>query len=259
MAELSEAHFEAFIETENGFEAYVEGAKYDEMLMEEIWHKYEKLLDSLSFTITRLEKKNWNEEWEKNYEPIVIGEKCLIRAVFHKPQKKYPYEIIITPKMSFGTGHHQTTRLMITAQLEMNHQGKRVMDAGCGTAVLSIMASKLGAEAVDAFDVDEWSIVNGKENVEINGCHNITIRKGTVRDLTFMLPFDIVLANINKNILLHEMEIYRLLLAEDGQLLISGFYTEDIPDIRSKAHKFQLVEVARFQEDDWAALWLTMT
>jgi ribosomal protein L11 methyltransferase len=163
IAELSEAGFDTFQETETGFDAYAEGNDFSQQVIEDVKSKYIQVTP-LTFSFQKIEKKNWNEEWEKNYEPIDVDGKCLIRAEFHKAEKKYRYEIIITPKMSFGTGHHQTTYLMIKNQMSIDHKGKRVMDAGCGTAILSIMASKLGAREVEAFDIDEWSVVNGEEN-----------------------------------------------------------------------------------------------
>ena len=188
MAEIAEAGFDSFMETENGFEAYVELEKYDKEQLNAVKEKY-TLQTPVVFYQDRIEKQNWNEEWEKSYHPIIVDEKCLIRANFHKPEEKYPYEIIITPKMSFGTGHHQTTYLMVKNQMTMDFKDKRVMDAGCGTAILSIMASKLGAKEVEAFDIDEWSVVNGKENMEVNKTLNINLRQGKLSDFTFDKPF----------------------------------------------------------------------
>ncbi|HCW06704.1 MAG TPA: 50S ribosomal protein L11 methyltransferase, partial [Cytophagales bacterium] len=169
MAEIAEAGFDTFMETEKGFEAYAE--KFDPEMIELIKKKYHHVSPLLFFE-DKVEKQNWNKEWEKNVEPIFVDDQCLVRAEFHEIKKKYPYEIIITPKMSFGTGHHQTTYLMLRNQMKMDHRNKRVMDAGSGTAILSIMASKLGAKSVEAFDIDEWSVTNGQENAEINKCSN---------------------------------------------------------------------------------------
>jgi ribosomal protein L11 methyltransferase len=255
MAEIAEAGFDTFMENEKGFEAYVEDANYNKEKLEEIKEKY-SAFTPLDFHEDKIEKKNWNEEWEKNYEPILVDDKCLIRANFHIPEKQYPYEIIITPKMSFGTGHHQTTYLMVKNQLEMDHQNKMVMDAGCGTAILSVMASKLGAKHVDAFDIDEWSVVNGNENAEVNGCKNISIRQGKITDLTFETNFDIILANINKNILLDEMHQYASYLPKGGLLLLSGFYEQDIPDLLKEAGRYSLQKVRTDSRENWAALLL---
>lgn len=255
MAEVAEAGFDTFIETEKGFEAYVEGNQFDQQQLDHIQGKY-KQVNPLLFLQDRIEKKNWNEEWEKNVEPIIVDDTCLIRAAFHKIEKKYPYEIIITPKMSFGTGHHQTTHLMISRQMKMDHQHKRVMDAGCGTAILSIMASKLGAKEIEAFDIDEWSVENGQENVENNHCNNIHIQLGKISEVKLEGKFEVILANINKNILLAEMQTYASFLQDGGQLLLSGFYSHDIDDLKAEATKYNLKEVAHDERETWACLLL---
>ncbi len=258
MAEIGEVGFDTFMETDDGFEAYVEKENYNKELLQSIKEKY-KRLTPLVFYQDRIEKQNWNEEWEKNYEPIIVDDRCLIRADFHKIEKKYPYEIIITPKMSFGTGHHQTTYLMIKNQLDINHQNKRVMDAGCGTSILSVMAAKLGAREIEAFDIDEWSVSNGKENIEVNGCESIIHQQlGKLSDFIFKGKFDIILANINKNVLLDEMELYRNLLQPEGLLLLSGFYTSDITDLLREANPLGLQEVRRDEKETWAALLLQL-
>ena len=255
-AELAEAGFDAFIETADGFEGFAEGMNYDEQMVENIWHRYAEQQPSLAFEFEKIEKRNWNEEWEKSYEPVIVGGQCIIRAEFHPPKETYPYEIIITPKMSFGTGHHQTTHLMIQAQLELDHKGKRVMDAGCGTAVLSVMASKLGAADVHAFDIDDWSVLNGKENIEINRCTNVSIRRGPLREQGFREAFDIVLANINKNVLVSEIGPLRNYLTPTGRMLISGFYEEDVAEILLHAKKSHLGLLKAYSRDNWAALLL---
>jgi len=255
MAEIAEAGFDTFMETEKGFEAFVEGEKFNAALMDSIKEKYSHV-SPLIFFQDRVQKQNWNEEWEKNVEPIFVEDQCLVRAEFHKIEKKYLYEIIITPKMSFGTGHHQTTYLMLKNQMKINHQNKMVMDAGCGTAILSIMASKLGAKKIDAFDIDEWSVINGKENAEINHCTNINIQQGKITDLKFENSFELVLANINRNILLDEMKFYSQSLIPGGHLLLSGFYEKDIPDLIRQANKFGLTELNRDNRESWACLLL---
>jgi ribosomal protein L11 methyltransferase len=255
IAELAELGFDTFQENENGFEAYAEEEKFDRAGVDALTTKY---ADHTSFTVSydKIPKKNWNEEWEKNYEPIIVDDRCLIRAEFHEIEKKYPYEITITPKMSFGTGHHQTTYLMIKAQMDIDHKNKRMMDAGCGTAILAIMASKLGAKEVEAFDIDEWSTVNGKENIEINGGTNIHLQQGKITEVNLSGKFDIILANINKNVLLDEMKIYAGYLNKGGLLLLSGFYTHDIDDLLKEAAKFNLTEVKRDNRENWANLLL---
>ncbi|MBL7843987.1 MAG: 50S ribosomal protein L11 methyltransferase [Cyclobacteriaceae bacterium] len=255
MAEIAEAGFDTFMETEKGFEAFVEQNQFDKQKLQDIKDKYTPLTP-IVFFIDRVEKKNWNEEWEKSYEPIIVDDTIIIRAHFHKPEKIYPYEIIITPKMSFGTGHHQTTHLMLKAQLNIDHKSKLVMDAGTGTAVLAIMASKLGARKVEAFDIDSWSVENGNENAEVNHCVNINIQQGKISELTFPESFDIILANINKNILLEEMHEYATRLKPGGKLLLSGFYEKDIPDLLHEAQRYDLRKEGSDTRDEWACLLL---
>lgn len=255
MAEIAETGFDTFMETERGFEAYVEKNQYNRDNLQQVKEKYAALAPVV-FYLDRIEKKNWNDEWEKSYEPILVEEKCLIRASFHRPEKTYPYEIIITPKMSFGTGHHQTTYLMVKAQLQMDHKNKTVMDAGTGTGVLAILASKLGAGRVEAFDIDEWSILNSAENVQLNRCKNISVRQGKISDLDFESEFDIILANINKNMLLEELHQYAAYLNPKGLLLLSGFYEKDIPDLLTEAQRYSLRMVTTDVRDNWASLLL---
>ncbi|HEY0652313.1 MAG TPA: 50S ribosomal protein L11 methyltransferase [Chryseosolibacter sp.] len=257
IAELSEAGFDTFQENADGFDAYAEGDNYSNEIISEIKSRYASV-SPLTFSFHQIEKKNWNEEWEKNYEPIDVDGKCLIRAEFHKPQKQYPFEIIITPKMSFGTGHHQTTYLMIKNQMTIDHRDKRVMDAGCGTAILAIMASKLGASYIEAFDIDEWSVVNGEENKSLNNTKNIRIQQGKISEVDLSGKFDIILANINKNVLLAEIQTYATFLAPNGKLLLSGFYTHDIDDLKREASRYGLSEVSRDERDTWACLQLTL-
>jgi ribosomal protein L11 methyltransferase len=254
-AEVAEAGFDTFVEIEKGFEAYAEENNLNQPLLEEIQERY-KRVNPLVFIQDKVEKQNWNEEWEKNVDPIFVEDQCLIRAEFHKIEKKFPYEIIITPKMSFGTGHHQTTYLMVKNQLKIDHQNKKVMDAGCGTAILSVMASKLGAKEIEAFDIDEWSVPNGVENAEINHCTNIHIRQGKIGDMNFHGKFDIILANINKNVLLSEMKEYAGFLPVKGLLLLSGFYTSDIDDLKKEAIHYKMMEVRRDERENWASLLL---
>jgi ribosomal protein L11 methyltransferase len=257
MAELAEAGFDTFLENEKGFEAYAESENFDREAVDDIRIRYADVT-RLDFSFDRIEKKNWNEEWEKSYQPIIVDDRCLIRASFHDIPRKYPYEIIITPKMSFGTGHHQTTYLMIKAQMDIDHKGKRVMDAGCGTAILSIMACKLGASSVEAFDIDEWSVVNGNENIEVNNCTNIHLKQGKISEVNPDGKFDIILANINKNILLAEMASYVQFMKAGSQLLLSGFYVHDIPDLLAEGTKHKLRELSRDERETWATLLLAL-
>lgn len=255
IAEVAETGFDTFQETATGFEAFAEQEHYDGGLLEEIRQRYNHI-HILKFEFSRVEKENWNEQWEKSFNPVIVEDKCIVRAEFHKIEKDYPYEIIITPKMSFGTGHHATTWLMLKLQMETDHTGKRVMDAGCGTCILSIMAEKRGAAFTEAFDIDEWSTVNGKENLENNSCSRIRLRQGTVRTLFFDEHFDIILANINKNILLDEIKDYSIHLKKNGILLLSGFYTSDVQDLAKRAEKFNLKFERQIEKDGWCAMTL---
>ena len=253
MAEIAETGFDTFMENETGFEAYA--SEFDRDAIESIKEKY-KHVSPLLFFEDKVEKQNWNTEWEKNVEPVIVDDQCLVRAEFHHIEKKYPYEIIITPKMSFGTGHHQTTYLMLKSQIKIDHKNKLVMDAGCGTAILSIMASKLGAKSIEAFDIDEWSVTNGQENAAVNHCNNINIRQGKISDFKFDHKFDVVLANINKNILMAEMSNYANELVAGGYLLLSGFYEKDIDDLKKEAAKSGLHEIHHDSRESWACLLL---
>jgi ribosomal protein L11 methyltransferase len=253
MAEIAESGFDTFMENDTGFEAYAEMEKFDKDRLQEVKNRYQ-LQTPLEFFHDRVPKQNWNEQWEKSYEPIIVEDKCLIRASFHQIEKKYPWEVIITPKMSFGTGHHQTTYLMVKAQMDLDHKGKRVMDAGCGTAILSIMACKLGASQVEAFDIDEWSMVNGKENAEVNNCANIRLQQGTIHEVHIEGKFDIVLANINKNVLLAEIREYQKFLEVGGHLLISGFYEHDIDDLKKECASYNLAQISSDSRETWASV-----
>ncbi|WP_226389543.1 50S ribosomal protein L11 methyltransferase [Penaeicola halotolerans] len=255
VAELSEVGFDSFLETDTGLDAYVEESLFDRATYQEVIDRYEEIA-SIIVTEGVLEKKNWNEEWEKSYDPIIVSEKVLIRASFHKPQPAYPYEILINPKMSFGTGHHATTHLMIEHQLEIDHQGKRVLDIGCGTGILAIMARKLGATDIEAFDMDEWSVENSHENFLLNEMPDIKLAQGIVTTVNPTGAFDILIANINKNVLLNEMEAYVKLAKEGTYLLLSGFYETDIPQVQAEAEACGFTLDQSKVRNDWAALRL---
>ena len=227
MAELGEIGFDTFEEVESGLKAYIEAESFNQSVLDEIVSRYKNSFD-FSFDINSVEKENWNKKWEENYNPIEVDDRCIVRASFHSIEKKYPIDIVITPKMSFGTGHHATTWQMLKLQLDINFQNKRVLDVGCGTGVLAIMASKLGAKSIEATDIDEWCIENSIENYELNGIKDVKIQRGEISDLQFEDTFDIIIANINKNVLLVEIPFYSNLLVEKGLLLLSGFYEINI-------------------------------
>ena len=255
MAEMSAIGFDSFLETEDGFETYEEADKLDRKKLEAIFKQYQQEA-SLSVRESLVPKVNWNEEWERHYEPIEVEKRVHIRASFHPRKEDYPIEILINPKMSFGTGHHATTYLMIQLQLTIDHKDKVVMDAGSGTGILAIMAKKLGANRVVAFDIDEWSVDNGKENFHLNGFEGLEMKTGTIRSLDPKGPFDIIMANINKNVLLEEMEVYSKKLKPGGLLLLSGFYNSDIPDLLKSAKKANLQLLDQQTRSDWSALKL---
>lgn len=254
IAELAEIGFDSFLETETGFDVYVFEAEFNPEAFDQLLETYR---ESTEITVTKgkLPKVNWNEEWEKNYDPITVEDLVYVRASFHEPKEGFRHEIVINPKMSFGTGHHATTYQMLRHQFGVNHQGKRVLDVGSGTGILAIMAHLLGAEEVDAFDIDEWCETNGNENFELNGL-KARMGLGTIRQVNPRGPYDIILANINKNVLLDEMEIYAGLLLTGGYLLLSGFYTQDVEELSQKAKSVGFDLITSSDRDNWAALIL---
>ena len=254
IAELAEIGFDSFMETEEGLDAYAPQNEFDREAFNEIVEKY-SLPAQISMHESIMPKVNWNEEWEKNYDPIAVEDLVFVRASFHEPVEGFKYEIVINPKMSFGTGHHATTFQMLKHQGEIDHQGKRVLDVGSGTGILAIMAHLLKAKEVEAFDIDEWCVENGNENFDLNG---LTTRMdiGTIREVNPQGIYDIILANINKNVLLDEMEIYASLMPAEGYLLLSGFYTEDIDDLMEVAQPLGFKLLKSNSKDNWAALIL---
>lgn len=254
IAELAEVGFDAFQETDEGLDAYILHGNFEREKFTEIIADYQVAAE-ISLTEEIMPRVNWNEEWEKNYDPIEVGNLVYVRASFHQPQPGYSYEIVINPKMSFGTGHHATTHQMLRHQGELDHSGKRVLDVGSGTGILAIMAHLLGAREVEAFDIDDWCVINGNENFDLNGL-GTRMGLGTIREVNPQGPFEIVLANINKNVLLDEIHIYAGLLASKGFLLLSGFYTADIEDLIQAATPHGLVIQQTSSKDNWAALTL---
>ncbi|HVD98434.1 MAG TPA: 50S ribosomal protein L11 methyltransferase [Cytophagaceae bacterium] len=254
IAELVEIGYDSFQETDTGLDAYVEEEVFSEQALQEIIYKYSQGT-VIGYSIGILENKNWNEEWEKNFQPVTIGEDCIVRASFHEPGKKYKYDIVINPKMSFGTGHHETTSMMIAHQLEIDHRDKTVMDAGSGTGILAIMASMLGAKLVDAFDIEDWAFENMKENAILNGCSNIRISQGDITKAELReKTYDIILANINRNVLLEEIPEYAKRLKTAGKLVLSGFYKEDVPMLEERTAAFGLKKTSTKEKNNWASL-----
>ncbi|MDF2156664.1 50S ribosomal protein L11 methyltransferase [Algoriphagus sp. CAU 1675] len=254
IAELSEIGFDSFLETEEGIDIYAPSESFDREAFEGVIEKYreEGRIEVFEGTMAKV---NWNEEWEKNYDPIAVDDLVYVRASFHEPKPGFKHEIVINPKMSFGTGHHATTFQMLRHQGMLDHRGKRVLDVGSGTGILAIMAHLLGAREVEAFDIDDWCVENGNENFDLNGLKT-RMGLGTIREIKPKGPFDLILANINKNVLLDEMKIYADLLVPKGYLLLSGFYTEDIDDLMEVASPLGLSLINKQSKDNWAALIL---
>lgn len=250
IAELGYAGFESFVETEQGVTAYIQKEEWNENILDDI-----QILSSeefqISFEFNDIEQTNWNEEWEKNFNPIVVDDVCAVRAPFHE-KFNTQYDIIIEPKMSFGTGHHETTHMMIQHILKNDFKNKSVLDMGCGTGVLAILAEMKEAKPIDAVDYDNWCYLNSLENVERNNCQHITVIEGDASVLKN--KYDIIIANINRNILLQDMETYVACLNENGTLFLSGFYNDDIPIIQETCEKYLLKFEEKLERNQWVAL-----
>lgn len=237
-AKLALKGYESFMDHENGLFAYIPSVNFDESALNDMAYP-ENVNYSVSFEKKLIKQKNWNEEWERNFKAVVVDDKCMVRAPFHEKDQAMQYDVIIEPKMSFGTAHHETTQLMIKLLLKEDLLGKKALDMGCGTGVLAILAKKLGAESVMAIDNDEWAYENAQSNVLKNNCNDIVVHFG---DATLLEneKFDIILANINRNILLNDISVYDKVLNKPGVLLISGFYKEDLELIKQRTTQLNL-------------------
>jgi len=251
IAELGYAGFESFVETEEGVTAYIQKEEWQDNILDDI-HVLNSDEFEISYTHEDIEQTNWNEEWEKNFKPIVVDATCSVRAPFHdKPNTQY--DIVIEPKMSFGTGHHETTHMMIQHILSNDVAGKSVLDMGCGTGVLAILAEMKGAKPIDAIDIDNWCYLNSLENVERNNCSEISVYEG---DATLLKEkqYDVIIANINRNILLRDLKIYISCLNGNGILFLSGFYSHDIPVIEQECNLHGLKLKKTLQRNNWVSL-----
>lgn len=250
MAELAEVGFDSFEDTPTGIKAYIPKDSWNEHILQDIY-----LLSNPEFTIsyqiTEIEQVNWNEEWEKNFSPIVVEDLCTVRANFH-PVPNTRYDIVITPKMSFGTGHHETTYMMLQQLLPLSLEGAKVLDMGCGTGILAIMAALRGARDITAIDIDPWCVENATENVQQNNCSFITIKEGDV-SLIAGEKYNLILANINRNILLSDIPAYTQALLPQGLLLVSGFYEEDLPAIKEKCQEVGLTYLSHIERNRWVS------
>ncbi len=251
IAELGAVGFESFVENENGVTGYIQKEDWNPTLLDTIF-----VLNSDEFSIQYLKKEveqtNWNAEWEKNFKPIQVDNLVSIRAPFHEnPHLKY--DIVIVPKMSFGTGHHETTHMMVQHLLALDLEDKKVLDMGCGTGILAIFAEMKGARPTDAIDIDAWCYENSLENIERNNCSHISVIEG---DSTLLVnkKYDVIIANINRNILIEDMKIYASCLNENGVLLLSGFYKEDISIIDAEVSQYNLKLETFIERNNWVAL-----
>ena len=251
IAELGNAGFESFVENEGGFVAYVQKEEDADNILDEIYVLQSDEFE-ISFTKEEIEQVNWNSEWEEHFNPIQVDNLVSIRAPFH-PNPNLKYDIIIEPKMSFGTGHHETTHMMVQHLLKLDLRDKKVLDMGCGTGILAIFAEMKGASPTDAIDIDNWCYINSLENVERNNCKHISVYEGDASLLTNK-KYDIIIANINRNILLNDIKTYANCLSDNGILLLSGFYQEDISIIGSEASKYNLELVEIIEKNNWVAI-----
>ncbi|MFO7672745.1 MAG: 50S ribosomal protein L11 methyltransferase [Lutibacter sp.] len=251
IAELGEVGFESFVENEEGVEAFIQKTDWNAQVLDDIY-----VLKSgefqISYEMQEIEQTNWNIEWEKNFNPIQVDGLVSIRAPFHEnPNLKY--DIVIEPKMSFGTGHHETTHMMVQHLLDLDVAGKKVLDMGCGTGILAIFAEMKGAKPIDAIDIDNWCYQNSLENVERNNCKDISVYEGDA-SLLKDKKYDVIIANINRNILLNDMQVYASCLNDNGVILLSGFYKEDIPVIDAEVSKYGLKLDKQIERNNWVAL-----
>ena len=254
-AVLGEAGFESVVERERGLTAYIQQSLYNEETLKTELANFPIPDTEITYVFTEAEDKNWNEEWEKNFfQPIVIGNRCVIHSTFHQDVPKAEYDIVINPQMAFGTGHHETTSLIIGELLDSELTGKSLLDMGCGTSILAILARMRGAQPCTAIDIDEWCVRNSIENIELNGVTDIAVSQGDASALAGKGPFDVVIANINRNILLNDMKQYAACMHPGSELYMSGFYVDDIPVIRQEAEKNGFTFVHHQEKNRWAAV-----
>ena len=251
-SQLAEIGFDSFVEIEDGIEAYIPAKDFDNENLDFVLNAFNK---DFSFDVKSefIEDQNWNEEWEKNYfEPLVIGGECMVRAPFHREYPNAKYEIVIVPNMAFGTGNHETTSTIIESILQNDLTGKTILDMGCGTGILSILASLKGAKHIIAIDIDLWSFEGTLENTKLNNIENVSVELGDA-SLLGTESFDLIFANIHKNVLIDDMQAYSNVLNIGGTLIMSGFYTEDIPDIKAKAESLGLKDNGFISKNNWVA------
>jgi ribosomal protein L11 methyltransferase len=251
VAELSLVGYDSFAEYPDHLEAFIEKDKFSLQTLEEILMKYETM-GVKAYTHCQMEDKNWNEEWERHFEPVVVENKLRIRASFHETDPNMQWEIVIDPKMSFGTGHHETTALVLANQTSIDFENKTVLDVGCGTGILSVFASMQGAKSVVAIDNNPWCIENTTENLALNHIKNCEIRFGTISEtIAEKESYDVVLANITRNVVLNELPLYAQHLKKDGYLLLSGFFEYDLDEIFERTEPNGLEYLGRKNKNNW--------
>jgi ribosomal protein L11 methyltransferase len=249
---LGEVGFDTFEEIESGFKAYIPEIDFNGEQITEVLMPYRDMFD-FSYEVTLIPQKNWNEVWESNFEPIAIGNAVFVRATFHEPRPEFKYEIVIDPKMAFGTGHHQTTAMVLEHMLENDFAGKKVLDMGCGTGILAIMASKLGAANIVAIDYDPVCYESTIENSQLNNITNITALCGS-KEAIPAEQYDAILANINRNILIDQMSRYAEALKPGGEIYFSGFYeSPDLDIIKDEAGKYGMKYITHKKDKEWVA------
>lgn len=251
IAELGYAGFESFVEEGAQVAAYIQKEQWRSDILDDIGI-LENPEFNISYDFVEIKQQNWNAEWERNFHPIEVDGLCTVRAPFH-PIPDTKYDLIIEPKMSFGTGHHQTTHMMLQFLLKNDLSGKTVLDMGCGTGVLAILAEKEGAAAVDAIDVDNWCYLNAQENVVRNHTHKVQVYQGDA-SLLVGKRYDVIIANINRNILLEDIPVYANCLNAGGTLFLSGFYKDDIPKIQERCEEFSLKFIENLEKNLWVAV-----
>jgi len=248
VAVLSDLAFESFDESEETIRGYIPGESAN-------LNEIEEITSALPFSVVidteTIPDQNWNEVWEKNYfKPLLIGGRCLVRAPFHTEFEPAEFELVIEPKMAFGTGNHETTTLVAEQILDMDLAGKTVLDMGCGTGILGMLASLKGAKSITAIDIDTWSFESTVENARLNNIFNLEAKLGDA-SLLGSETYEIIFANIHKNVIINDLPVYESVLQPGGKIYLSGFYTQDMPDVKAKAESLGLVEKGHQEKNNW--------